>query len=869
MPDAGDVVGGTCSGYAKPSWQSGLLGNPSDNARDIPDVSLFAANGVWGHYYVVCYSDTNYGGSSCSGAPSSWAGFGGTSVATPIMASIQALANQYSATRWGNPDSTYYALAETEYGAAGSATCASSLGNKAASNCIFYNVVQIPLTHTATSGTGGDSDIPCSGVNCYLPSGTYGVLSTAPQTLTSVGITGLGSGYSSAPSCALSGGGGSGAACSASLTGVVTAISLKADGSGYTSEPTCTLTGGGGTGATCVAYYCTNDTVCYVELTSFGSGYTSAPTCSISGGGGSGATCTVTEGPGITAKLTASGSGYTTMPHCTLSGGGGSGGACAALAENTSNAYQPAYAAGTGWDFSTGIGTVNAWNLVKSFNSNLPVVGFTSNSLKFSSQTLSTTSAQQTVTVTNNGTATLTIGTVTLTGTNPSDFAISSDACSGANLAANGTCVVGVEFTPLAAGSLSASLSFPDNASNSPQTVSLAGTGVPVPSLTKLSPASAAAGGTGFTLTVTGTNFVSASTVLWNGAALTTTYGSSTSLAASVPAGDIATAGSASVTVTNIPPSANVSNALTFTINTSSIAISSISPTSLKLVRGGAAQGVTVNLTRTNYTGSVTLAASNLPSGVTATYTQPGTGNSGSISLTASSSATLVTGQTITIKASGSGVSSVTSTFSLTVNPPSIAISSLSPTSATLYRGGSAQKVTVNLTRTSFTGSVSLAASNLPSGVTATYTQPGTGASGSISLAASGSATLVTNQTITVTASGSGVTSVTSTFSLTVTPPSIAISKVSPTSITLARGGSAQSVTVTLTRTGFTGSVSLSVSTLPSGVTATITQPGTGTSGTVSLKASSSATVVSGRTITITASGSGVTSVTATFSLTT
>jgi hypothetical protein len=52
--------------------------------------------------------------------------------------------------------------------------------------------------------------------------------------------------------------------------------------------------------------------------------------------------------------------------------------------------------------------------------------------------------------------------------------------------------------------------------------------------------------------------------------------------------------------------------------------------------------------------------------GVSATYTQPGTGNSGSISLTASSSATLVSGQTITITASGSGVTSVTATFSLT-----------------------------------------------------------------------------------------------------------------------------------------------------------------------------------------------------------
>ena len=118
-------------------------------------------------------------------------------------------------------------------------------------------------------------------------------------------------------------------------------------------------------------YICTNNEVCYVYLTSFGSGYTSAPTCTISGGGGTGATCTATEAPGIAVSLTAAGSGYTTMPHCVLSGGGGTGGTCAALAVNTSGGYQPAFGAATGWDFATGIGTVNASNLVASFVSSV------------------------------------------------------------------------------------------------------------------------------------------------------------------------------------------------------------------------------------------------------------------------------------------------------------------------------------------------------------------------------------------------------------------------------------------------------------------------------------------------------------------
>src|SRR5205085_1291174 len=87
-PSTNGVVSGTCAGYAKPSWQS-LVGNPSDGVRDVPDVALFAANGVWGHAYVVCDASR----APCTGAPETWTRVGGTSIATPIMAGIQALIN--------------------------------------------------------------------------------------------------------------------------------------------------------------------------------------------------------------------------------------------------------------------------------------------------------------------------------------------------------------------------------------------------------------------------------------------------------------------------------------------------------------------------------------------------------------------------------------------------------------------------------------------------------------------------------------------------------------------------------------------------------------------------------------------------------
>jgi subtilase family serine protease len=165
-PSIAGVVSGTCRGYTKPAWQS-VFGNPADKRRDLPDVSLFAANGVWAHFYVYCDSDVADGGAACTGAPVNWSGAGGTSFASPILAGIQALVNQKTGSRQGNPNPTYYALAATEYGASGSTLCNSSRGRAVGAACIFYDVRE------------GDMDVNCTGTHdCYDPSGTYGVLST-------------------------------------------------------------------------------------------------------------------------------------------------------------------------------------------------------------------------------------------------------------------------------------------------------------------------------------------------------------------------------------------------------------------------------------------------------------------------------------------------------------------------------------------------------------------------------------------------------------------------------------------------------------------------------------------------------------------
>jgi len=86
----------------------------------------------------------------------------------------------------------------------------------------------------------------------------------------------------------------------------------------------------------------------------------------------------------------------------------------------------------------------------------------------------------------------------------------------------------------------------------------------PAPTITGLNPSSATVGGSAFTLTVNGTNFVSGSIVRWNGSDRATTYVNNTQLTANIPAADIATAGSAGVTVFNPTPGGGTSNAEAF-----------------------------------------------------------------------------------------------------------------------------------------------------------------------------------------------------------------------------------------------------------------------------------------------------------------
>lgn len=120
----------------------------------------------------------------------------------------------------------------------------------------------------------------------------------------------------------------------------------------------------------------------------------------------------------------------------------------------------------------------------------------------------------------------------------------------------------------------------------------------PAPTLTALSQNSLTAGGPAFTLTLTGTNFTPGSVVRWNNNNRPTAFTSNTQLQAAISASDVASGGTAAVTVFNPAPGGGSSNALNFTINPAVAC-----PTVSNLNPASALAGTTVTITGANFTG--------------------------------------------------------------------------------------------------------------------------------------------------------------------------------------------------------------------------------------------------------------------------
>jgi subtilase family serine protease len=116
---------------------------PNDGKRDVPDVSLFAGDGLNASFYLVCETDI-YGG--CAGEIETLVGVGGTSASAPTFAGITAMVNQKTQSRQGNANYVLYPLA-----AQPDASCNST--GTIESSCIFHDVTMGTIAMPCVTGS--------------------------------------------------------------------------------------------------------------------------------------------------------------------------------------------------------------------------------------------------------------------------------------------------------------------------------------------------------------------------------------------------------------------------------------------------------------------------------------------------------------------------------------------------------------------------------------------------------------------------------------------------------------------------------------------------------------------------------------------
>lgn len=118
-----------------------------------------------------------------------------------------------------------------------------------------------------------------------------------------------------------------------------------------------------------------------------------------------------------------------------------------------------------------------------------PAASVSATTLSFASQNVNTTSAAQTVTLTNAASATGALNLSAISTTSGSDFTVSGGTCTATtSLAAGASCTVGVVFRPTAAGTRNGTLTIAHNGANGRSDVSLSGTGVSQSPAVSLSP---------------------------------------------------------------------------------------------------------------------------------------------------------------------------------------------------------------------------------------------------------------------------------------------------------------------------------------------------------------------------------------------
>ncbi|HMI52110.1 MAG TPA: SBBP repeat-containing protein [Candidatus Saccharimonadales bacterium] len=194
------------------------------------------------------------------------------------------------------------------------------------------------------------------------------------------------------------------------------------------------------------------------------------------------------------------------------------------------------------------------------------VVQFSTNLLQLDDQLVGHKGAATPLFVFNQGDDLLQISSVKLGG---HDFSVDASNCTQQPVQPFGLCLIFVTFHPRAAGLQTAVLTMADNAADSPQSVTVQGTGLTsyvLPTVASVTPLALQQGADHQSLTVFGTGFFPASKIRVNGSNIATTYNSETFLSAQVPTHFLKNLGELTVDVFTPPPGGGASNATTVTL---------------------------------------------------------------------------------------------------------------------------------------------------------------------------------------------------------------------------------------------------------------------------------------------------------------
>lgn len=275
-------------------------------------------------------------------------------------------------------------------------------------------------------------------------------------------------------------------------------------------------------------------------------------------------------------------------------------------------------------------------------------------------------------------------------------------------------------------------------------------------------------------------------------------------------ASNAAAVGTATVTITGTSGTTTAKTTITLTVNAPSFTLS-CSP-SISVGQGSTAMGNVYADGQNGFSGSVSLAVAGLPAGVTASFgTNPTTFGS---QMTLSATASAVPGTYTATVTGTAGSLTASTTFSVIVGAPSFTFSGVS--NITLSQGGSQSNWFYINSQYGFNGNVTLSASGLPSGVTATFVNNPTTYSSQIVFTASASAA-TGSYTVTITGT-SGTITKTASLPLTIVAPTIQVSGSS--SVTLGIGSTASAWAFVQGNNGYSGAATFSITGLPSGITA-------------------------------------------------